>query len=480
MFLSAAIVTFAGIASNAMANEAKLRPTVQTHEQAVSLAKTQPPSSTAYGPRVAPALPNLAVPQETIDSFVKLEEKKRLHILVNLIKAKQHEAAAKLIANVPFQGKFGRNRNIFIQGLIEKARGNLDQAAQLYRTALADDPGLSMVRMELAATLFAMNEHDGARHHLNLLKSAAPTPELARNFNDFIAAIDEKRPWSFNVYAAIAPSTNFTNGTTEEVIFINGLPFVISGESRKKSGIGVKGGANAGYRVDITNDLAAIVGGGVNFTQYDSNTFDTTTVNQNIELRRNHSRGSVGLGVITSQAWYGASEFLWSAGPQITIRHALMQNLVLDTRFSHLWTFYKDATYRDGTTSNLTNRLALSLSEARVLYAMAGAERLKTDIEHNSYTAGWAGLGIYQEMPYGLTVYAEGKARYSVSDGDYPLLGEKLEQTRVDGRLTLTKRDFSIFGLAPQLEYTYTRNFSNNTISRYDAHGLALTVTRAF
>jgi len=422
----------------------------------------------------------LSVPDETKVSFAQLPEKKRLHILVNLVRNKQHEAAATLLAAAPFKGKFGRNRNLFVQGLIEKARGNLEKAARIYRTALADDPNLSMVRMELAATLYALHEDDGARHHLDLLKSAAPTPELARNFNDFIAAIDARRPWSFNVYAAIAPSTNFTNGTTEEIILIGGLPFVISSDSRKKSGIGMKGGANAGYRLDITDDLAAIVGGGVNFTQYDGRAFDTTIVSQSLELRRSHGRGSVGVGVITSQAWYGASEFLWSAGPQITVRYALLQNLVLDTRLAHLWTFYKDATYRSGTTTSLTNRLALTLSESRVLYAMAGADRLKTDLDHLSNIAGWAGLGIYQEAPWGVTVFAEGKVGYSVSDGDYPLLGENLQQTRVDGRLVLTKRDFSIFGLAPQLEYTYTRNFSNSTLSRYDAHGIALSVTRAF
>jgi hypothetical protein len=54
------------------------------------------------------------------------------------------------------------------------------------------------------------------------------------------------------------------------------------------------------------------------------------------------------------------------------------------------------------------------------------------------------------------------------------------DSTRIDARATLTKRDFSIYGFAPQLEYSYIRNFSNDVLSRFDAHGLALTVTRAF
>jgi hypothetical protein len=46
--------------------------------------------------------------------------------------------------------------------------------------------------------------------------------------------------------------------------------------------------------------------------------------------------------------------------------------------------------------------------------------------------------------------------------------------------LNLTKRDLVIFGPAPQLQYTFTHNDSNIPLHVYDAHGLALTLTRRF
>jgi hypothetical protein len=120
------------------------------------------------------------------------------------------------------------------------------------------------------------------------------------------------------------------------------------------------------------------------------------------------------------------------------------------------------------------------MSPSQVLYAMAGGDRIKTDYEHTSTWAGWGGLGIYQEVPRGITVYAVGKLRYSIGDGDYPLLFAPREMTRLDTHMVLTKRDFSFYGLAPQLEYTYTNNWSNDELSEYEAHGLAVTLTRAF
>ncbi len=111
---------------------------------------------------------------------------------------------------------------------------------------------------------------------------------------------------------------------------------------------------------------------------------------------------------------------------------------------------------------------------------MGGGDRTVTDYDHTSTWGGWGGLGIYQELPWGITIFAEGKLRYSIADGDYPLLLAPREMTRLDARAVLTKRDFSFWGVALQLEYTYTSNWSNDELSEFDAHGLAVTLTRAF
>ena len=443
----------------------------------------------AAGPAQPPAPGSLAVPAETAASFAQLPAGQRLKILVALIRDGQPDAAETLLRTAPFDGEFGHNRNLFIQGMIERARGNLEEAAHIYRSVLASDPNLTMVRLELAATLHALDNDEGARHHLELLKGAAPTPELARNFGDFIAAIDAQKPWSFNAWVSLAPSTNFNNGTALEYHTLFGLTGTISELSKQKSGIGIKGGTFASYVFDLTNDLQAIVATGTYVEQYEGDLFDRTALNQNIELRRNHARGSIGIGLSASQAFYKttgsngrpyANETAWSFGPQITIRHLLLPSLNLETRLSHRWNTFEVGDWSDGTTTSLTNRLALSMSPSQVLYAMAGGDSTRTDYEHTSTWGGWGGLGIYQEVPWGITVYAEGKLRYSIGDGDYPLLFEPREMTRLDTRAVLTKRDFSFYGMAPQLEYTYTNNWSNDELSEFEAHGLAVTLTRAF
>jgi tetratricopeptide (TPR) repeat protein len=279
----------------------------------------------AAGPAQPPAPGSLAVPAETAESFAQLPAGQRLKILVALIRDRQPDAAETLLRAAPFDGEFGHNRNLFIQGMIERARGNLEQAAHIYRSVLASDPNLTMVRLETAATLHALDNNEGARHHLELLKVAAPTPELARNFGDFIAPIDAQKPWSFKAWVSLAPSTHFNNGTALEYHTLFGLTGTISELSKQKSGIGIKGGTNTAYVLDLTDDLQAIVATGTYVEQYEGNQFDQTALNQNIELRRNHARGSIGIDLSASQAFYRttgsngrpyANETAWSFGPR--------------------------------------------------------------------------------------------------------------------------------------------------------------------
>ena len=112
-------------------------------------------------------------PQQ-ISEYEASTESTRVKLLIQLAKSGQHDLAEALLKRYPLTGKFGKNRQLFVEGLILKARGNLTGAAKNYRAALADDPSLTLVRAELAQTLFALEEDDSAKHHLNLLMAEAP------------------------------------------------------------------------------------------------------------------------------------------------------------------------------------------------------------------------------------------------------------------------------------------------------------------
>jgi hypothetical protein len=412
--------------------------------------------------------------------FADLPESQRLRILIRMIKAGVYDQAELLLNNTPFQARHAENRTLFLQGLIAKGRKKYDLAAKRFRTALANDPKLTMVRAELAHTLFLNNEDAGAKHHLKLLAGAAPTPELAKQFDRFIDAIDARRPWRLSAYVSMAPSTNFNNGTSRTTLPFGGGALVIDANSRKKSGIGIRGGANASYTFKPAKDIYLTVGAGVNFTQYGGKTFDDTIISQTVAITRKYKSGRVNFGVSVSERFSGKDEFIIEAGPYVSLDHRFNNKRSIFAKLRHLRTRFKQADYRNGGTTTLDLRLSHTFAQDTVGYLLSGAQRTTTKRDHLDYWAVYGGAALYKELPFGITLYGEAKATRKLYDGDFPLLGQAQRDTRLDFSASFTKRDFNIFGFAPRLDYTYTKSMSNSVFSEYATHGANISMTKAF
>jgi tetratricopeptide (TPR) repeat protein len=437
-----------------------------------------PATAEAQQPRAPGAQAPIVIDSD--EKFAALSEGQRLRILIEMIHAGRHDLADRLLHAYPFREKHARNRTLFIEGMILKARGNHAAAIANFRSALADDPDLSLVRMELAHSLYATEQDDGARHHLELLQAAAPTTDTAKQFDRFIDTIDARRPWTLNAYVSLAPSTNFNNGTSERIIFINGLPFAISGNSREKSGIGVRGGANGSYKLRAGKDLDIVASAGLNFTEYDENTFDDLILSQSLSAVKHTANGTVSAGILATERWSGHDEYSFAFGPQITVRQRLAPKLSVLTRLRHTIIDYRHATYRNGHNTSLDNRLSWSFSPGTVGYLLTGAEHSVSRRKFNDYWAASGGLGLYYEAPHGINIYAEAEVRRQWYKAPYPIIFDKRRDTRLELDVSLSKRDFDIFGVTPQLHYSYIKNWSNSPIDEYESHGANLTLTRQF
>jgi tetratricopeptide (TPR) repeat protein len=431
----------------------------------------------AHAGSAAPAPPS--APQQVVD-VATLDDKARLHLLIGLAREGRAAEAQAILSAYPFSGPFAANRTLFVEGMILKANGDLEGAVAKYRAALASDPGLTLVRAELAHTLFLLEDDDAARFQYELLIGAAPTPELARTFNGFLDAIDDRRPWQFSVWASIAPSTNVNNGTSNDVIWIGGLPFKVDDGSREQSGIGVRGGADGSWSTPLGPGLTLVGAVGVTFADYEGDDFDDTLVSQIIELRRRKDGTEVWLGGLTQQRFLGGDELQLFAGLQATIKQRFTPRTGGYLRVRAGPTSYQEADYKNGWLAAAGGQVSWAWSPSTVFYALGGIDRNTAQFDHlASWTFG-GGLAAYHEFSYGLSLYAEGRLRRAFYDGDYPFMDEPRDDLIFDGRATLTKRDWVFWGFAPQLEYTYSQAWSNTPFGDYDAHGASLTITRQF
>jgi tetratricopeptide (TPR) repeat protein len=418
---------------------------------------------------------------QQISEYEASTEATRVKLLINLAKSGQHDLAESLLKRYPLTGKFGRNRRLFIEGLILKARGNLTGAVKNYRTALADDPSLTLVRSELAQTLFALQEDDSAKHHLNLLMAEAPDEYEAQGIRSFIDAIDARRPFTFSAFVSVAPSTNVNNGSSIDTVYYSDGSHIDVGE-QKKSGIGFSSGLNAGYAHRLGNDFSVVLGGGANATIYTDSDYNYYGASQSAELRYLITGGFLGVGLVASENMKNDELGLsyYSYGPRVSLQKALSPQDRVNLSSVYEWRSYPDDKLSDGNALILDGAWNHAFDSSLNVSLNAGFDRITSGIDYNAYEAYSAGFSLYKELPFGITTDLYGEVRHAEFDGVFPIYNKVREDTRWTGTVSLTKRDLNFWGYAPEIEYTYIFNDSNIANYHYDSHSIDFRLSKDF
>lgn len=426
----------------------------------------------------------IAPSPQQIAEYEASSESTRVKLLIELARSGQHDLAEVLLVRYPLTGEFGPNRQLFIEGLILKAHGNLTGAAKNYRVALADDPSLTLVRAELAQTLFQLEEDDSAKHHLNLLMAEAPNEYEAQGIRSFIDTIDARRPFTFNAYVSVAPSTNVNNGSSNETIYapLWGVEMDIDDESRKQSGVGFSTGFSAGYSHRLGNDFSVVLGGGVNASLYTDSDFNMFGASQSAELRYLLAGGFVGAGLVASENMKNDEIGLsyYSYGPRISLQKAITPQDRINLSSVYEWRTYPDTSTSDGTALMIDGSWNHAFDSSLTASLGAGYDRIKTEVDFTSYETYSGSVGAYKELSKGITVDINGEVRRSIFDAMHPIAGVVREDTRLTATVALTKRDFNIWGYAPSLEYTYVYNDSNISLYEFDSHALDFRLSKDF
>ena len=428
----------------------------------------------------APVTPS---PQQ-IAEYEASAEVPRVKLLIQLCKTGQHELAAVLLQRYPLTGQFARTRKLFVEGLILRGRGNLSGAAKNYRAALAEDPSLTLVRAELAQTLVELQEDKSAMHHLNLLMADAPNEYEAQGIRSFIDSIDARRPFTFNAYVSVAPSTNVNNGSSNKTVYspLFGVDMNIDDDSREQSGIGFSTGLSAGYSRRLGNDFSVVLGGGASASIYTESDYNIYGASQSAELRYLITNGFLGVGMVASENLKNDEIDLsyYSYGPRVSLQKAITPKDRINLSAVYEWRTYPDAESSDGTALMIDGSWNHAFDSSLTASLNAGFDRVETELDFITYETYSGGVGLYKELPKGVTVNLNGELRLSEFDAVHPLAGVVRKDERLIGTVALTKRDFNIWGYAPALQYTYVYNNSNISLYEFDSHAVDFKLSKDF
>lgn len=443
-----------------------------------------------------------AVSANQVSIYEHSEEGKRVHILIELCKAGFVNSAEMLLQRFPLQGPLAPNRTLFIQGLIAEKRGALPQAAGNFRAALASDPGLTMVRAELALVLARMNETDSAKHHLELLAGDVKDPQQRASIRTFVDSLNASHPLTFSGFISVAPSTNINQGSSHNTLSSNNLPDTVAIDQngnvvggvtydplgtipidyQKQSGIGIIAGGSANYTKNLDQRIQAVITAGVTGIYYPVTGLTGGSLNQAVELRYLTTNGYLGFGGIATEGVDTQARALnyTGYGPRMSVVQRLTQRDQLSASLGYEWRNYPGSPTYNGNALTASSVLTHALDSSSNVALILGYDSVTQQLDYNSYFGGTLGLGFYKEMSHGFTVQGQGTAHLAHFYATYPYQTFDRADENLTGSLTLTKRDWNWFGFAPSLNYTYVRNFSNISLFDFDSHAVDFRLTKDF
>jgi hypothetical protein len=96
------------------------------------------------------------------------------------------------------------------------------------------------------------------------------------------------------------------------------------------------------------------------------------------------------------------------------------------------------------------------------------------------YWAYFGGVGAYKEFTWGITTTVDLELGRTLYEGDFPLMDNPRQDWQFDATVSLWKRDWNMWGFAPVIEYSFTRNDSNVAFYEYTDNTIDFRLTKQF
>lgn len=403
-----------------------------------------------------------------------------------LVRARRFADAEPLIAALA-QAPAMKLQSRFLAGYAASEQGDYAHAASTFKAILADDPGQTRVRLELARAMLGMGQMASADRQFRIAQQSGDLPpDVAAAIRGARQVIRSKRAWRFDVDFGIAPDSNINNATGADVISVldNGSPrqFRINDDTRPKSGTGQTASVSAGIRLPVGDRIAVLGGLDTNGTNYAGKTFDDYAAQgtAGAELRLSEQL-SLSLEGVAAQRWFGGSvasrQFGVRTGAQIGLGNTARVGLQIDTRRT---TALFDANY-SGWQAGLYATAEKAVS--RTLVASFGGFARRDWLTAGAYSNTELGLtsGLGGELPFGITFGISGSISRATYDDAVPIFSpDPRRDWRYGGRLTLGNRAIRVFGFSPQAMLSYNRNSSSIAYYATDRLRLRFALARYF
>lgn len=368
----------------------------------------------------------------------------------------------------------------FLRGMIHVATGNYQPAIRLFRSILADQPSAARVRLELARAFFLDKDYGNARRQFQFALAGNLPPPVIANINAYLAAIRDAKSLSYSLALSVAPDSNINTGSSANEVSLYGIPFDLSDEARKRSGIGLAVEASGEWAPRIGPHRRLRIGFNGQRREYRGSTFDDMVVTAYIGPRITDGDWELSLLGTVSKRWYGSHAYNHSIGGRVEGSYQITPRTALSAAVTAQQLSYRRAADKDGHLFSVFATAYYALTPSSAATFKLGLSRQSANYAAYSNRGGFIAAGYYRDMPWGFSAYVE--PSFAMVDYDEILAGfGELRSDRTKSlTLALLNRKLVLSRFTPRVSYVFTDQHSSLSLYRFKRSRLEFGLTTSF
>ncbi len=310
---------------------------------------------------------------------------------------------------------------LFLLGTIAVAQKEYDTAISLYRRILVNEPDVERVHLELARAFFLKGDYDNADRQFRFARAGDIPDAVKTNIDQFLAAINRLKTWSFHFSAALAPDTNENAATSLSQVRIYGLPFTLNSAARRQSGVGLAGDLGGEWSPSLSDNFKARIGADAYRTEYGGGDFDDMTISGYAGPQMLFSDWDISTLLTGFRRWYANLPYASGFGGKLAADVGITSDLLIGAALGETIISYDHIAAQDGPLFSSQLRASYVLSPSSVFQLQSGFDRQEARVQAYSYSGFWLGGGYDQDLPFGFSAGLQ--SSYLVTHYDAELLG---------------------------------------------------------
>lgn len=363
--------------------------------------------------------------------------------------------------------------------LVQLARA--DEAVVLLEGHLASDGADALARYQLGEIHFAARRDVSATLAYRLALVGNLDPLRRQRVQERLAALESRRRVRITASFGVAPDSNINNATSAGAIDLYGLPFVLSDDARRRSGVAASFNGGLERRWPVSDGLSVLAGGSIAVLDSSGGAFDQRQIGvfAGPEIKLGQDRRASLSATYRDAAFGGEPLETWTGvrieGEAYVDQKSLWNVAVRRDRIDNVRSSEWSGSSYGGQVSRtrFLGPSAFWRASATVdTYDLGGAE--------SGYQIVQLSAGRLFTAPFATLAYVEPYSRWRDFERRSVAFGVRRQDYEIGLNVRVSKRDWAVRNAFPYVQAVFLKSSSNVVIGDYSRQRVEFGLTRTF